>query len=153
MTPMPLLQKMRILAMADTVLQSYLLGSNGTFRFFDTQLPKGYINQGACVTVQQVSSLLDYVQQGPLALEWVRVQVNIRSMQSEVAKAIANYLQNTWFPSVCFTSSAQFQSPPLPPPAAANYKLSQRGVLDYSVQPTAAWVETMDFRVANNTNI
>lgn len=153
MSAMPLQQKMRTLAGADAVLQGYLLGSNGTFRWFDTQLPKGYINQGACVTVQQVSSSLDYTQQAPLALEWVRVQINIWSMDSVQAKQIANYLQNTWFPSVCFTSNAQFLSPPLPPPAAANFKLSQRGVLDYSVQPTAAWVETQDWRCANNTNI
>jgi hypothetical protein len=150
---MPLQQKMRLLAMADTYLQSQLLGSNNTFRWFDTQLPKGYVGQGACVTVQQISSVLDYVQNGPLALEWVRVQVNIWSMDSIQAKNIANYLQNVWFPSVCFTSDAQFQSPPLPPPAAANFKLSQRGWLDASIQPTAAWVEILDYRVANNTNI
>jgi hypothetical protein len=144
---------MRMLAMPDPVLQSYLLGSNNTFRWFDSQLPKGYINQGTCVTVMQVSSVLDYYQGGPSALEWVRVQVNIWDMDSVKAKTLANYLQNTWFPSVCFTSAAMFQSPPLPAPSAANFKLSQRGVLDYSVQPTAAWVETQDWRVANNTNI
>ena len=153
MSATPLLQKMRVLAQPDAVLQGYLLGANNTFRWFDTQLPKGYINQGACVTVQQISSVLDYVQSGPLALEWVRVQVNIWSFDSVQAKQIANYLQNTWFPSVCFTSDAQFQSPPLPAPAAANFKLSQRGVLDFSVQPQSAWVESQDWRVANNTNI
>lgn len=149
----PLLQKMRLLAMADATLQGYLLGTNGTFRWFDAQLPKGYIYQGTCVTVQQVSSVLDYVQSGPLALEWARVQVNIWDMDTVVAKDVANYLQNSWFPRVDCMTDSQFTSPPGPPLQAANFKLSQRGVLDYSVQPAPAWVETQDWRIANNSNI
>ena len=121
--------------MADTVIQGYCLGSNNTFRWFNSQLPKGYVGQGTCVTVQQISSVLDYVQSGPLALEWVRVQINIWDVSSKTAKALANYLQNTFFPSSCFTSTAQFQSPPLAPPAAANFKLSQWGGLVHRSSP------------------
>jgi hypothetical protein len=153
MSPMPIQQKLRTLAMQDAGMQSYLLGTNGTFRFFDTQLPKGYVGQGTCVTAQVVSSVLDYVQSGPLALEWVRVQINVWDMDSVVAKNLANYIQNSWMPRVDCQTDSQFQSPPGPPLAAANFKLSQRGVLDFSVMPTAAWMETQDWRVANNTLI
>jgi len=153
MSPMPIQQKLRTLAMQDAGMQSYLLGTNGTFRFFDTQLPKGYVGQGTCVTTEVVSSVLDYVQTGPLALEWVRLQLSVWDMDSVVAKNLANYIQNSWMPRVDCVTDSQFQSPPGPPLSAANFKLSQRGVLDYSVMPTPAWTEILDFRVANNTNI
>lgn len=152
MNPMPLLQKMRILAGADPVLQGYLLGSNGTLRWFDTNLPKGYVAQGTCVTVQQISDVMQYCQQGPLSLDWVRVQVNCWDMNSVVAKNLATYLVLGFFPSANFTVDNQFTSPPTAAPPAPNFKLSQRGALDFSVQPAAAWVETLDFRVGNNVN-
>jgi hypothetical protein len=148
----PLLQKMRTLAMQDATLQGYLLGGNGTFRFFDTQLPQGYIYQGTCVTVQQISDVLMYAQSGPLSLDWVRVQVNVWDLDSVRAKQLAAYLVASWFPSVDFSTESMFLSPPGPPLAAANFKLSQRGVLDFSVQPTPAWVETIDMRICNNIN-
>ena len=152
MTPIPILQKIRMLALQDATLQSYLLGSNGTFRFFDTQLPKGYVGQGTCVTQQQISDVLDYCQSGPLSLDWVRVQINVWDMDSVVAKQLAAYLVAGFFPAANFTVENQFQSPPTPAPPGPNFKLSQRGVLDFSVQPQAAWVETLDFRVGNSIN-
>jgi hypothetical protein len=150
---MTLLQKIRTLAAQDATIQEYCLGSNGTLRWFDTQIPKGYIYQGTCVTVQQINDVLTYVQPGPLAMDQVRVQVNIWDLNSASAKTLANYLVMAWFPSVSFMSDAQFQSPPTTPPYCANFKLSQRGVIDYSVQPQPAWVETLDFRLFNNPNI
>jgi hypothetical protein len=150
--PIPLLQKLRTLATADTTLQGYLLGGNGTFRWFDTQLPKGYVGQGTCVTVQQISDVLQYAQSGPINLDMVRVQVNVWDMDSVTAKNLANYLTLGFFPAANCAVNNQFTSPPSGAPPAANFKLSQRGVLDFSVQPTAAWVETLDFRVTNNVN-
>ena len=149
----PLQQKMRMLAMADATLQGYLLGSNGTFRFFDVQLPKGYIYQGSCLTVQQISSVTDYVQNGPTQIEWARVQINCWDLDSVRAKQLANYLCSSWFPAVDFVSDSMFLSPPGPALQSPNFKLSQRGVLDFSVQPQAAWVETLDYRIGNNINI
>ena len=157
MSFIPLLQKMSMLAMADSTLQSYL-GAGNEFRWFDTQLPKGFVNQGACVTVQQVSTVPMYVQEGPLAMEEARVQINIWALEnaegtgSVIPKQIANYLCLAWFPSVSFASPAQFLSPPQTPPNFPNYKLSQRGVIDYSTQPDPAWVETIDMRVWNYLN-
>jgi hypothetical protein len=144
---------MRTLAQSDATLQAALLGSNGTFRWFDTQLPKGYVGQGTCVTVQQISDVLAYAQSGPISLDWVRVQINIWDMDSVTAKALASYLVTNWFPAVDFTTDSMFQSPPGPPLAAANFKLSQRGFLDFDIQPTEAWCEQLEFRVANNITI
>ena len=146
----PLFEKMRMLAQQDATLQGYLLGSNGTFRWFDTQLPKGYVGQGTCIAVRQVSDVLDYVQSGPISLDWVRVQINIWDMDSVVAKSLAAYLVAGWFPSVSFASNAQFLSPPQTPPSCPNFKLGGKGLLDYSVQPVPAWVEILDYRVGND---
>lgn len=149
----PLLQKIRTLAGQDATILSYCQGSKSTLRWFETQIPKGYIYQGTCVTVQQISDVLLYAQAGPLCADQVRVQINIWDLDSVAAKTLADYLVFTWFPSVSFMSDAQFLSPPTTPPNCPNYKLSQRGVLDYSVQPQPAWVETLDYRIFNNPNL
>ena len=146
----PLLQKMRMLAQQDATLQSYLLGTADVFRWFDTQLPKGYVYQGPTVTVQQISSVRDAVQEGPLALEQAMVQINVWSLDSVQAKTIANYLWASWFPAVSFASPAMFLSPPQAPPNHPNYLLSQRGVIDFSTQPESSWVETQTWRIFND---
>ncbi len=151
--PMPLLQKMRTLAQQDSILLGFLLGENGTFRWFDTQLPKGYVAQGTCVTVMQVSDVLDYVQNGPISLDWVRVQINIWDMDSVTAKNLAAYLVGNWFPAVDFVTASMFQSPPGPPLQSPNFKLSQRGFLDFDIQPTQAWCEQLEYRIGNNITI
>ena len=151
--PIPLLQKMRMLASADATIQSYCLGTNGTFRWFDTQLPKGYVQQGTCVRVRQISSLLYYVQNGPINQDQVQVQIDVLDMSSTTAKALAAYLVSTWFPSVDFTTGSQFLSPPGPPLASPNFKLSQRSGLDYTVLPEAPYVETLTYRIWNNIDV
>jgi len=151
--PMPLQQKMRTLALQDATLSAALTGGNGTFRWFDTQLPKGYVAQGTCVTVQQISDVLDYVQNGPIQLDWVRVQLNIFDMNSVTAKNIASYLVANWFPAVDFVTDSMFLSPPGPPLQSPNFKLSQRGVIDYDVQPVEVWREILEYRIGNNISI
>jgi hypothetical protein len=146
----PLLAKMRTLAMADATLAAALTGTNGTFRWFYVQLPKGYIYQGTCVTVMQVSDVQLYTQQAPINLDQVRVQINVFDLDSIQAQQIANYI-NSWLATVSFASNAQFLSPPQTPINFPNFKLSQRSGLDYNVQPQPAWVETTDFRIFNDT--
>jgi hypothetical protein len=68
------------------------------------------------------------------------------------AKAVASYLIFGFFPACNCTVDNQFLSPPTSAPPAPNFKLSQRGVLDPSVQPTAAWTEILDYRIGNNVN-
>ena len=152
MSGTPLQVKMFSLARQDATLQGYLLGSNGTFRWFPVQLPKGYIYQGSCVVVRQISDVLPYVQQGPIQLDGVMMQLDCRDLDSLRAQALATYLVTQWFPSVSFASDAQFLSPPQTPPSCPNFKLSQRGVIDYEAQPETPWVETLTYRITNNLN-
>ena len=146
----PLQVKMFKLAGADATLQGYLLGANNTLRWFPVQLPKGYIYQGACVVVRQISSAPMFAQAGMIGLEPVMMQLDCYDLDSLTAQALAAYLTNIWFPSVSFASDAQFLSPPQTPPNFPNYKLSQRSSLDYQVQPQPAWVETLTMRIWNN---
>ena len=147
-----LLAKMRTLAAADTTLQGYLYNPmNNTFRWFDTQLPQGYINQGTCVTVRQVSNVQTNVQEGRIALDQVRVQIDIRNLNSMQAKTVASAI-DTWLGTVSFASDAQFLSPPTTPPNCPNFKLMQRSSQDFNVTPQPAWVETLDYRIFNNLN-
>jgi hypothetical protein len=140
------------LASADATLQGYLLGANNTFRWFPIQLEKGYIYQGSCVTVRQISDVLPYTQSGPLSLDGVMMQIDCYDLDSLRAQALADYLTLGFFPTANFTVDNQFQSPPIPAPPAPNFKLSQRSGLEYQVQPKPAWVETMTFRIFNNVN-
>jgi hypothetical protein len=150
MTPLQI--KMFQLARADTTLQGYLLGSNNTFRWFPLQLEKGYIYQGACVVVRQISSTVEYTQSGPICLEGVQMQVECRSLDSLQAQALAQYLFVSFFPTANFTVDNQFQSPPTPAPPAPNFRLSQQSMLDYAVQPKPAWAEILTYRLWNNVN-
>jgi hypothetical protein len=145
MSTTPLQVKMLTAAKLDATLQSYLGGSNGIFRWFPVQLPKGYIYQGACIVSRQISDVLPYCQSGPLSLDGVMMQIECRDLDSLVAAALANYLITQWFPSVSFTSGAT-------PAQAANFKLSQHQSIDFDVQPDSPWVETLTYRIYNNVN-
>ena len=128
-------------ASADTTLQGYLLGANNTLRWFPVQLEKGYIYQGSCVVTRQISSVLPYVQSGPLAMEGVMMQIECHDLDSLVAQALANYLVSVWFPSTPFNFAQ-----------AANIKLSQHSSLNFQVQPKPAWVEILTYRIQNDIN-
>lgn len=149
----PLQVKMFTLARADATLQGYLLGANNTMRWFPLQLPKGYVYQGSCVVVRQISSILPYVMTGPMSMDWVMMQLDCIDLDSLTAQALANYLVLGWLPNNNFMVNNQFASPPTVPPPAMNIKLSQRSSLLYEVQPQPAWVETLTVRIANNVNL
>lgn len=149
----PLQVKMFKLARADATLQDYLLGANNTMRWFPLQLPKGYVYQGSCVVVRQISSILPYAMTGPMSMDWVMMQFDCIDLDSLTAQALANYLVLGWLPSNNFMVNNQFTSPPTVPPPAMNIKLSQRSSLLYEVQPQPAWVETLTVRIANNVNL
>lgn len=139
--------------MQDATLRAYLYNpADNTFRWFDTQLPPGYINQGTCVTVRQVSTVPLYAQGGRLATDQPRVQIDVRDLDSPKAKKVAGAI-NDWMGTVSFMDSNQFDSPPTSPPKVANFLLNQRSSQDFNVTPTPAWVETMDWRCFNNLNL
>lgn len=140
------------LARADATLQGYLLGTNNTFRWFPLQLPKGYINQGSCVVVRQISNVLPYTQTGPIQIDGVMMQIDCYDLDSIRAQSLATYLVLGFFPAANFTLDNQFQSPPIAAPPAPNFKLSQRSSLEPQVQPQTAWVESLTYRIFNNLN-
>jgi hypothetical protein len=147
---MLLLTKMRTLAMADATIRGYLFNPiNNVFRWFDTALPQGYIMQGTCVTVRQVSDVQEYTQTAPISLDQVRVQIDVRDRSSVQAKTVANYI-NSWLGTVSFASDAQFLSPPQTPINCPNFKLLQRSSMDFSITPNPPYVETSDWRIFND---
>jgi len=152
-TPIPLDVKLFTLARADATLQGYLLGANNTFRWFPTQLEKGYIYQGSCVVYRQISDVVDYAQSGPVSLDGVQMQFECHDLDSQVARALARYLVYGFFPNANCTVDNQFTSPPSPAPPAPNFKLSQQNSLNFEVQPKPAWVEILTMRITNNVNI
>ena len=143
-------KRMRELAMADAGLMA-LLGSN-PFRWFDRQLPPGYIEKGACMRVTRVSSVSNYVQEGPLALEMIRFQFDAIDFEAEVARDLARALGD-WFTTVSFMSDAQFLSPPATPINYPNFQLNQRSSIERPETGAIYYVESQDWRVFNNTNI
>ena len=152
MTSTPIIEKMRTLAMADATLRGYLYNSlNSTFRWFDTQLQPNYIQQGTCVTARQISAVSINAQKGRLATDQPRVQIDVRDLDSAKAKKVAAAIDD-WLGTVSFMSNAQFISPPTTPPNFPNLKLNQRSSQDFDVQPTPAWVETLEYRIFSNLN-
>jgi hypothetical protein len=152
MTATPIITKMRALAAMDATLQSYLYNAaNNTFRFFDTQMPPGYIQQGTCVTARQISTVSMYAQNGRLATDQPRVQIDVRDLDSAKAKKVAAAIDD-WLGTVSFMSDAQFTSPPTTPPNFACFKLNQRSSEDFAVQPIPAWIETLEYRIFSNLN-
>ena len=147
---MLLLDKMRTLAMADATLRAALFNpTNNTFRWFDTQLNPGYINQGTCVSVRQVSTVPLYSMQGQLASEMARVQIDVRDLNSVTAKNVAADICD-WLAGVSFNDLSPFESPATSSRDGQNIKLNQRSSQDFNVQPTPAWVETLDYRILND---
>lgn len=142
--------KMLSLAARDETLQSFL-GGPTIFRWFDGQLLPGQIELGACVTVLRVSTESTYAQEGQLALEWIRFQLDCLSLQAPgIARQLAFAVQ-TWFGTVSFFSNAQFLDPPTTPPSFPNYKLGQRHGQKVQLGKPV-FVEMLDFRVCNNLN-
>ena len=149
---MPLQQKMRTLAKQDATLAVGFRAETGRSDGLIRDSRKAS-SQGTCVAVRQVTAVLAYVQNGPITLDWVRVQINIFDMNSVTAKNFARYLITNWFPAVDFVTDSMFPSPPGPPLQSPNFKLSQRGVVDYDIQPVEVWREILDYRIGNNINI
>ena len=148
--PMSLEAKMLLLASGDAALQSFLGVYPVKFRWFDRRLVPGYIGKGTCVVVRRVSTLSSYVQEGPLALEMVRMQLDAIDFSAETARAAARAIQS-WFLKVDFMSDVQFQSPPGTPTQWPNFQLNQRSSIEKPETGDVYYVESQDWRVFNNS--
>ena len=156
---MTLEDKIRILAGANSTLQSYL--GTSPFRMFDRQLPPRQINNGACVTVRRVSTVRPYYQQGIQSLSMPRMQFTVYTWGGPNSSILANAPATAravrdalvaWLASqACFSSSAQFDSPSTAPPNYPNFVLNEFGTLNFQLDPPG-YIEVIDVRLMNLEN-
>jgi hypothetical protein len=152
--------KLRTLAMADGTLQADLGAPPAPFRWYDTTIPQGAIQQGTCVRVLRVSTLWLYAHSLPpggspvvtppgglLNLSQPRFQIDVMDLNPETARAVAADI-------IAFMSTAdlasldQFGSPATEPPQFPNFLLNQRHGADYQEQPPIS-IEILDYRMFN----
>jgi hypothetical protein len=149
--------KLRTLAMADATLQADL-GAPPRFRWYDTAIPQGVIQQGACVRVLRVSTVLLYAHSLPpggspvttppgglLNVTQPRFQIDVMALDPEIARLVAADVI-AFMATADLASFAQFSSPALTPRQFPNFLLNQRHGADYQEQPPIS-IETLDFRV------
>jgi hypothetical protein len=141
--------KLRTLASADSTMVADF--GSGPFRWFQIQIPQGYINKGPCVRVRRVSAVYLYVQKGITQAEQVRLQFDVLDKSQDRAKDVLNDLCS-FLASVDLMSSAQFTSPPSTPTQFANFLLSQRSGIEYQIEVEIfSW--SADWRIWNNLSI
>ena len=138
--------KIRTLAMADATMQSYF--GVAPFRWFQVREPQGYISQGTCMRVRRVSAVYEYVQNGVLQIEQVRLQFDVLDMSQESARnaltAVEKFLR-----SVDLMNSNQFNSPPTAGTCFANFLLSERSAVEVQIKQEI-YVWSADYRIFNN---
>lgn len=141
--------KLRTLASADPTMVADF--GSGPFRWFQIQLPQGYISKGTCVRVRRVSAIYLYAQEGITQAEQVRLQFDVLDKSQDRARQVLNDLCS-FVAGVDLMSDAQFTSPPSMPTQFANFLLSQRSGIEYQVEVEIfSW--SADFRIWNNLNV
>jgi hypothetical protein len=141
--------KLRTLASADPTMVADF--GSGPFRWFQIQLPQGYISKGTCVRVRRVSAIYLYAQEGITQAEQVRLQFDVLDKSQDRARQVLNDLCS-FVAGVDLMSDAQFTSPPSMPTQFANFLLSQRSGIEYQVEVEIfSW--SADWRIWNDTTI
>jgi hypothetical protein len=137
--------KIRLLASADATLQGFF--GSGPFRWFDRQLPPGYINKGTCARIRRISTIFLYEQAGLNRLNQPRFQLDVLDQDPDVVdNAVAAII--AWLGTVCFATEDQFTSPPTTPRQYPNFVLSIRPGLEVALKPPVP-VVSIDFRCWN----
>jgi hypothetical protein len=144
--------KIRNLARQDATLQSYFLGTNGTFRWFDMQEQPGYIGQGTCARVLRVSTLFMQTHETQQyrslnQMQQPRFQIDVLDYDSERARSAAAAIID-WLARVDFSSDAQFASPVTSPTRHPHQILNQRSGMIPQTQPPV-WVQSIDVRITD----
>ena len=136
--------KLRTLASADATMVADF--GSGPFRWFQVQIPQGYIGKGSCVRVRRVSAVYLYAQEGITQAEQVRLQFDVLDKSQDRARDVLNDLCS-------FLAGVDLMgSPPSTPTQFANFLLSQRSGIEYQVEVEIfSW--SADFRIWNNTSI
>jgi hypothetical protein len=145
--------KMRTLAIASSDLQEYFGQTpSGPFRWFDRQLPPGYIERGTCARVRRVSTVRSYAHETSTRrsvskLSLPLFQIDVLDYDPERARSAATAIED-WLAEVDFSSDAQFASPPTTPTRHPNAVLNQRAGMEPATTPPV-YVETLDVRIFN----
>lgn len=141
--------KIRTLAAADATMLSYF-GSPLTRWFFVRELG-GYVEHGTCCRVRRAGAIYDYVQNGQIQIEQVRLQFDIVDQSQEVARNALTAVE-AFIRSVDLMNPNQFTSPPSAGVQFANFLLSERSSIETQIKQTL-YVWSADFRVFNNLSI
>jgi hypothetical protein len=141
--------KLRTLASADATMQSIF--GTGPFRWFFVREPQGYIDQGTVCRVRRVSAVYDYVQNGRIQIEGVRLQFDVLDQSQESARDALTALEN-FIGTVDLMSGNQFLSPPQPVSQFANFILSERSAVEVQIKQQI-YVWSVDYRCLNNLSV
>jgi hypothetical protein len=149
--------KLRLLASQDEALQSYFLGTNGTFRWFTPQLQPGYISQGACVRVLRIATGRLNAHKTRTASHSVdqqqpRFQIDVLSQDASQAREAAAEICNWLTTRADFSSDDLFSSPAVTPNQHPNFILNQRAGMEPQTQPPV-YVEILDVRLWDQQEI
>lgn len=139
--------KIRTLAQGDATMQSFF--GVGPFRWFFVREPQGYVDQGTVCRVRRVSAVYEYVQEGIICIEQVRLQFDVLDQSQETARNALNALNN-FIAGVDLMSDKQFTSPPTIATQFANYRLSERSAVEVQIKQQI-YVWSADWRCFNNT--
>lgn len=149
---MTIVEKLRTLAKADTTLQSYF-GDPDLFRWFDKQLPPGYIKSGSCARVWLVSTVRTYAHETRTARSVSRisqplVQIDVLDYDPGRARSAVSAIRN-WLGEVDFSTDAQFASPSTTPNRHPNFVRDEREGMEYNKLDPPVHVVTIDVRIFN----
>lgn len=142
---------MRTLAQQSSTLQTFFGETpSGPFRWFDRQMPPGYIDRGACARVRRVSTLRRYAHGTTTRRSVVnqaqpRFQIDVLDMDPERARSAAAAICD-WLGEVDFSTDSQFASPPTSPKRHPNAVLNQRAGMEPKPDPPV-YVEILDVRI------
>jgi hypothetical protein len=141
---------MRTLAAVSTSLQTYFGEPSGIFRWFDRQLPPGYISRGTCARVRRVSTVRLYTKETGTARSvnrqsQPRFQIDVLDTDPERGRSAAAAICD-WLGEVDFSTNAQFDSPPTSPKRHPNAVLNQRAGMEPLPDPPV-YVEMLDVRI------
>ena len=139
--------KLRMLAGISAPLQAIF--GTPLFRWFDKQLPPGYIHFGTCARVMRVSTVpWDYTFEGPRTPEQLRIQIDVLDFDpvlcASAAKAVDDFMM-----TVDLVNHNQFDSPATSGQQAQNFKLNQRDGMEFQLGKPAH-VEILEYRIFNN---
>jgi hypothetical protein len=138
--------KIRTLAAADATLQGIF--GTGPFRWFFVREPQGYLSQGTVCRVRRVSAVYDYVQDGIICIEQVRLSFDCLDQSQESARDALSAVEN-FLGTIDLMSDNQFLSPPQPGAQFANFRLSERSAIEIQIKQQI-YVWSADYRVFNN---